>query len=140
MTGAPAAQAAAVEPRTRESGGSLAHNALHLVLGQAGTMVLGILFSSLLGRSLGAGDFGLYFLINSLAAFSLVLVDWGQNYFGIREVARAPARGGELLGTGLVLRAVGTLLIALPAALVAWGLGYDRRTIVFSVVFLLLNI
>src|SRR5262249_49182302 len=36
--------------------------------------------------------------------------------------------------------AVGTLLIALPAALVAWGLGYDRRTIVFSVVFLLLNI
>jgi len=113
---------------------------MHLVLGQAGTMVLGILFSALLGRSLGAGDFGLYFLINSLAAFALVLVDWGQNYFGIRAVARAPARGGELLGTGLVLRAVGTALIALPAGLVAWGIGYDRRTILFSVAFLFLNL
>src|SRR5262249_18800086 len=73
--------------------GSLARNALYLVLGQVGTMLLGVLFNAALGRTLGAGDFGLYFLISSFAAFALVLVDWGQQLFGLREVARAPQRG-----------------------------------------------
>ena len=119
---------------------SLARNAFHLVLGQAGTMVLGILFSAALGRTLGAGDFGLYFLITSFSAFALVLVDWGQQYFGIRAVAREPQRGGELLGTGLVLRATGTALVCLPIGLSAWALGYDRRTIGFAVAFVALNL
>ena len=70
----------------------IARNAMHLVAGQAATMVLGILFSAMLGRRLGAGDFGLYFLISSFSTFALVLVDWGQQYFGIREVAREPER------------------------------------------------
>jgi PST family polysaccharide transporter len=109
-------------------------------MGQAGTMVLGILFNAALGRTLGAGDFGLYFLINSFASFALVLVDWGQQYFGIREVARAPERGADLLGTGLVLRGVGTLLIAVPAGLTAWALGYDLRTLWFSVAFIIANL
>jgi O-antigen/teichoic acid export membrane protein len=56
----------------------LARNAMHLVFGQAATMVLGILFSAMLGRRLGTADFGLYFLINSLAAFVFLVVDWGQ--------------------------------------------------------------
>ena len=95
-------------------GASLARNALHLVIGQVATMVLGILFSAALGRKLGAGDFGLYFLISSFSAFALVVVDWGQQYFGIREVAAPPERGGDLLGTGLVLRTVGTRWSASP--------------------------
>ena len=103
-------------------------------------MVLGILFSAALGRTLGVGDFGLYFLITSFSAFALVLVDWGQQYFGIRAVARAPQRGGELLGTGLVLRAVGTALVCIPTGLSAWALGYDRRTIWFAVAFVALNL
>jgi O-antigen/teichoic acid export membrane protein len=118
----------------------LARNALNLVFGQAATMVLGILFSAMLGRRLGAADFGLFFLINSLAGFALVLVDWGQQYFAIREVARSPERGGELLGSGLVLRCLGTLLVCLPAGLGAWALGYDRRTIWYSLLFLVCNL
>src|SRR5678816_2252636 len=43
-------------------GASLARNALHLVTGQVLTMVLGVVFSAALGRTLGAGDFGLYFV------------------------------------------------------------------------------
>lgn len=119
---------------------SLARNALNLVLGQAVTLVLGVFFSALLGRTLGAEDFGLYFLISTFAAFAGVLVDWGQQFFGIREVARSPERGGEILGTGLVLRTVGTLLACIPTGLLAWALGYDRRTIGFTVAFLALNL
>ncbi len=119
---------------------TMARNALALVAGQAATMVLGILFSAILGRTLGAGDFGLYFLINSFASFALVVVDWGQQVLGFREVAKAPERGGELLGTGLVLRLVGSLLVSLPVGLAAWALGYDRRTIWFAVGFIFISI
>jgi O-antigen/teichoic acid export membrane protein len=129
-------------PVTADSvpGASLARNALHLVTGQVLTMLLGVVFSAALGRTLGASDFGLYFVISSFAAFALVVVDWGQQYFGIREVARVPQRGGELLGTGLVLRALGTALVCLPTGLSAWALGYDRRTIAFAVAFVALNL
>jgi len=129
--------AAAIGPSPR---GSLARNALHLVMGQVTTMALGILFSAALGRTLGAGDFGLYFLITSFSNFALVVVDWGQQFFGIRAVARSPERGGDLLGTGLVLRAVGTALVCVPTGLSAWALGYDARTSWFAVAFVALSL
>jgi O-antigen/teichoic acid export membrane protein len=120
--------------------GSLARNALYLVMGQVGTMLLGVLFNAALGRTLGAADFGLYFLISSFATFALLVVDWGQQIFGIREVARSPERGGDLLGTGLVLRLLGTALACLLTALSAWALGYDRRTVGFASAFVALNL
>jgi len=103
-------------------------------------MVLGILFNAALGRTLGAGDFGLYFLISTFSTFALLIVDWGQQIFGIREVARAPERGGDLLGTGLVLRTLGTGLACLLTAVCAWALGYDHRTVGFATAFVALNL
>lgn len=119
--------------------GSLARNALYLVIGQVGTMLLGLLFNRAIAP-LGPGEYGLYFLIYSFSAFALVLVDWGQQLFGIREVARAPERGGELLGTGLVLRTAGTVLAVLLTAVAAVALGYDRRTVGFASAFVALNL
>ena len=103
-------------------------------------MLLGVLFNAALGRTLGAADFGLYFLISSFATFALLVVDWGQQIFGIREVARSPERGGDLLGTGLVLRLVGTALACLLTAACAWALGYDGRTVGFAVAFVALSL
>lgn len=118
----------------------IARNAMHLVVGQVATMVLGIIFSALLARRLGPADFGLYFLIITFSAFALVLVDWGQQYAGNREVARNPERGGDLLGTGLLLRIIGTVIVCVPAGLAAWALGYESRTVWFSVGFILFNL
>lgn len=115
---------------------SVARNAFNLVLGQVSTTALAIVFSAAVGRTLGAKDFGLYFLISSFSTFAYVVVDWGQQFYVIREVARTPARGGNLLGTALVLRVAGAILISLPAGLVAWGLGYDARTCWFSIAFI----
>jgi O-antigen/teichoic acid export membrane protein len=129
-----------VTPHSPPANLVLARNAGNLVLGRLGTMVLGILFNAAVGRALGAGDFGLYVVVSSFSTFALVLVDWGQHWFGIREVARAPHRGGDLLGTGLVLRAAGAALFCVPTALTAWALGYDRRTIGFAVAFLALGV
>jgi O-antigen/teichoic acid export membrane protein len=115
---------------------AVARNALHLVLGQITTTVLAILLSAALGRSLGAADFGLYFLISASSTFAYVLVDWGQQFYVVRELARAPERAGQLLGSTLVLRIAGAALVAVPATLVSWSLGYGPRTSSFLVAFI----
>src|SRR5262245_26127088 len=91
---------------------TVAKNAFNLVLGQVTTTALAIVFSASLGRSLGAGDFGVYYLINTFSLFAYVIVDWGQQFYVIREVAKTPERGGRLLGTALVLRTVGAVLVS----------------------------
>jgi O-antigen/teichoic acid export membrane protein len=115
---------------------TIARNAFNLVLGQVASTALAIVFSAALGRSLGTGDFGLYFLISSFSTFAYVLVDWGQQFYVIREVARHPERGSQLLGTALALRAAGAALVAVPTGLVTWALGYPARTCWFSVAFI----
>lgn len=114
---------------------TVARNAFYLVLGQATTTVLAILFSAALGRSLGPRDFGVYFLVSSFSTFAYVLVDWGQQFYIIREVARQPDRGGLLLGTALVLRIAGAVLVAVPSGIAAWALGYDAITCWYTVAF-----
>ncbi|HMK73089.1 MAG TPA: oligosaccharide flippase family protein [Myxococcaceae bacterium] len=134
-----AVTAAPPAPAGTSSGAGLARNALYLLIGQAATLALGFVFNGFVAK-IGVEGYGLYFLINSFASFALVLVDWGTQFFGIREVAREPERGGELLGTSLVLRAAGGVLVALPTGIAAWALGYDRRTILYSVAFLAASI
>lgn len=119
---------------------TVARNAFYLVLGQVTTTALAIFFSAALGRSLGARDFGIYFLIASFSTFAYVLVDWGQYYFIVREVARQPERGGILLGTALVLRTAGAALVSVPFGLVAWALGYDATTCWYSVIFIAVSL
>jgi O-antigen/teichoic acid export membrane protein len=120
-----------------ESGrGTVARNAVYLLLGQVTTTALGVLYSAALGRSLGASDFGLYFLIASFATFAYVLADWGQSLYIVREVARQPERGSILLGTALLLRAAGAVLVTAPAGLAVWLLGYDAVTCWYSVAFI----
>ena len=123
------------EPDTSHAGVGLARNAFYLLIGQVASTALAIVYNGALGRSLGASDFGLYFLISSFAAFASVIVDWGQQAYGVREVARDPGTAGALVGTGIVVRTLGTALICLPTWLAAWALGYDTRTRWFSVAF-----
>jgi PST family polysaccharide transporter len=104
------------------------------------TTALAIVFSAALGRTLGASDFGLYFLISSFSAFAYVPVDWGQQTYVIREVARHPERGSLLLGTTLVLRTAGAALVTVPSGLAAWALGYDAITCWYTVVFIAVSL
>jgi len=122
--------------RDGESSAAIARNAFYLVLGQVATTALAIVLSAALARSLGAKDFGLYFLITTMSAFAYVFVEWGQQLFVIREVARRPDRAGGLLGTALAMRVAGAALVSVPAGLLAWALGYDARTCWLSVLFI----
>ncbi len=119
---------------------TVARNAFYLTLGQAMTTVLAILFSAALGRTLGARDFGIYFLIASFSAFAFVLVDWGQNVYMVRAIACEPERGSLLLGTSLVLRTAGAALVSVPFGIAAWALGYDAATCWYSVAFIAVSL
>jgi O-antigen/teichoic acid export membrane protein len=119
---------------TRERTG-IASNVFYLGLGQVGTMMLGILLSSALARMLGARDFGVYFLVSSTAAFAFTIVEWGQPLLLIREVARIPNRAGELLGTGLTLRALMSASVSGPLLLIAFFLGYGTSNVLILAVY-----
>ena len=95
----PAAPLAAPQLGSRAA---IARNAFYLVIGQVSTTALAIVFSAALGRSLGAGDFALYFLISSFATFAYVVVDWGQQFYVIREVARSHRKQSAVSRTSLV--------------------------------------
>jgi O-antigen/teichoic acid export membrane protein len=115
-------------PAATAPGGQVARNAAHLVLGQAATTALAVVLSAVLGRSLGAAEFGLYFLFTSMTTFAYVVVGWGQAQYVIREVARHPSRADALLANGVALRVAGTLAAVPVTAAVTALLGYDRRT------------
>ncbi len=117
--------------------GGMARNFIHLGLGQVATTILTILLSATLARLLSPSDFGLLFLLTSIAIFVYVVVDWGHGAILIRETARHPERSGDLLGSALAVRAA-TALIACPVAVAAtWLLGYDVRTRVLTGVLIL---
>src|SRR5262249_51662778 len=106
----------------------VARNAFDLLLGQVATTALAIGLNAVLARFLGAADFGLLYLVTSMATFAYVLVDWGQDSYLIREVARRPGRAGDLLGTSIALRVIGGALVCAPTVLVTWLLAYEART------------
>ena len=107
---------------------TVARNALFLLMGQAATTALGVVVNALLGRSLGAADFGLLFLVTSISALPYVVVEWGQTSYVVAEVARRRTDAGELIGTSLALRVAGGLAACVVTATVMWLLGYDLRT------------
>ena len=115
---------------------AVARNAFHLLLGQVGTTALAILLAACLGRCLGASDFGLYYLLTSTSNFAYVVVEWGQSPYVIAEVARNRDRAGTLLGTSVVLRVVGALVIAALSSVTLALLGYDRRTCWLAALFI----
>jgi O-antigen/teichoic acid export membrane protein len=114
----------------------MARNFGHLLWGQVGTTALGIFLTAMLGRWLSAADYGDYsvFLSNWMLAF--VVVDWGQQQFLMREVARQHDRAQELLGGALTIRVVGGLFATVAVGGVTWFL-YTPRTCLLGVLALL---
>lgn len=108
--------------------GSALQNIFHLGFGQVTTTFLTILLSAALARQLGPSDFGLLYILMSIATFAYVVIDWGYGSLIIRETARHPDRSGDLLGSALAAR-IACALIACPVVIaITWLLGYDLRT------------
>ena len=108
--------------------GGMLRNVVHLGLGQVATTVLTILLSASLARKLSPSDFGLLYLLMSIATFFYVVIDWGHGAYIIRESARHPHRSGDLLGSAIAVRTVGAVLACAVAVATTWLFGYDLHT------------
>ena len=106
----------------------MARNTVSLVLGQVITTALTLVLNAAIARSLGPSDFGVLYLVTSVATFAYVFVDWGHGIYVIREVARRPECAGELMGTVLAVRVATAVALTGPAVLIARLIGYDART------------
>ena len=99
--------------------GGLVRNVIHLGLGQVATTVLTILLSATLARTLGASEFGLLYLLTSVATFAYVVVDWGHGPYIIREAAKH-------------LSDLASCWVAMPSALMALVRGCRRFHLAIS--------
>jgi len=108
-------------------GTTLARNALFLLLGQIGSTTLSLILSVVLARTLGATDFGIYFLLLQTSLFAYVFVEWGQSAYLVREAAQRPQATSVLLGSALVFRVLAGLLAVGLTSFMVRLLGYDAR-------------
>jgi O-antigen/teichoic acid export membrane protein len=113
--------------------GGLARNLFHLGLGQVTTTALTMVMSAIVARTLGASDYGLFYLIASVAGFAYVFVDWGHGPYVTREVAIHPQRSGELMGSVLVVRTGTAVVMSVVAVFAMWLLGYEGSTAALAV-------
>ena len=72
----------------RKKNGRIAHNVIFLGIGQIASTGLGFVLNAALGRSLGPSDFGVFYTVSTIYSFVGFAVDWGQNPYVIREIAR----------------------------------------------------
>lgn len=108
--------------------GSIARNAFHLLVGQVLTTALSIALHSVLGRSLGAVEFGVLFLVTSWTSFVSDVTAWGVGALLVTRVARDASLAGPLLGAAIAFRVAATVLVLGPAVLLIRLLGYDAST------------
>lgn len=90
-------------------------NALFLFTGKGISAVLGLFTVSIVARSLGVANFGIYALALTVASILAVVADFGVNFLLVREVAIDRARSSVYLVSASLLK---TLLI-LPSILIA---------------------
>ena len=105
-------------------------NTLLLVAAQVVATPLSVLVNAVAARALGPTDFGQLYLATTYCSLAFLVVEWGQPTALTGMVARDRSRAGELLGSGLTLRAVLmplVLLVLIAACVLA---GYDRRFLV----------
>jgi O-antigen/teichoic acid export membrane protein len=105
-------------------------NTLLLVAAQVLAAPLSILVNAVAARTLGPTDFGQLYLATTYCSLAFLVVEWGQPIAMTGMVARDRSRAGELLGSGLTLRAVLMPLVLLVLTAACVLAGYDRRFLV----------
>lgn len=110
----------------------LIRNVLHLGIGQVTSTTLGILWIAVLGRSLEAAQFGVLYTVFAITAFASVFIDWGQNTYLVRELARGRDDESRLIGSALLSRLVTTALTMAATVIVARAMGYSGQIIALT--------
>jgi O-antigen/teichoic acid export membrane protein len=102
-------------------------NTLLLVGAQVIAAPVSVAVNAVAARALAPADFGRLYLATTFCSLAFLTVEWGQPSALTGMVARDRSRAGELLGSGLALRASLLPLALLMLTAGCWLAGYDRR-------------
>jgi O-antigen/teichoic acid export membrane protein len=103
----------------------VARNTLVMMLGQALGMPLSMLVNAVIGRHLGAEEYGYFYLATTFAALGFLFVDWGLGAVLPARIANDRPRAGLYLGSTLLWQLITSPIVTLVLS-VAFAFG-DRR-------------
>ncbi len=103
----------------------LVRNTFFLTAAQAVTIPISVVSNALIARYLGPEEFGYLYLASTVCAFAILGLEWGLQGATPALVARDRSKAGAYLGTGLIWRALSSLVVSGVLALVCWMLGYS---------------
>src|SRR6266545_840390 len=86
-------------------------NALILVVAQALTTPLSVLVNAVMGRYIGAQDFGHFYLATTYVSLAFLFVEWGTAGTLPAKIAKDRSRAGEFLGTGILWRGLAAVVV-----------------------------
>lgn len=105
-------------------------NTMFLVVAQIVATPLSLLVNVVAARTLGPDDFGQIYLAMTFAAFAFLFVEWGQTATLTAMVVKERPRAGEILASGLGLRACLLPAVVIGLFGICWLLGYPRSFLV----------
>jgi O-antigen/teichoic acid export membrane protein len=112
-------------------------NTFILVGAQALAAPLSFVLNAVMGRYLGADEFGELYFAMTLWAFAYLLIEWGQSAILPALIVRDHAATGTIVGTGLVWRAALLPVVYVATASGSYAFGYGMRMqVILALVFL----
>jgi O-antigen/teichoic acid export membrane protein len=101
----------------------LVRNVSYLTIGQVASTAIGILLTAVIGRALEPEQLGTLYIVAAISSFVVVIVDWGQGTYFVREMARGRNDEPELIGSALLVRLATTILSCAIAVAIALAFG-----------------
>ena len=117
--------------------GNVAKNVSWIILQNIYTMILGLLTTSIVARSLGTSGYGtLNFCLSYVALFSFIAI-FGTNHIILKDLSEKKYDAGIVLGTNFGVRVVLSLISLIISQIVSFIL---YRDINIQIIVLLFNI
>lgn len=113
----------------------LATNAAALAIGGAVAQLAFVSIEIAIARTLGSAEYGIFSTVQAYALAWLIVLDLGTTWWAIESGSKRPAAIGELLGTVLVMKGIGFLILYPAAAAVLVLVGYQDQTVHFFLIY-----
>lgn len=83
---------------------SVLKNTIAQGVGKLFTLILSLVTTAILARSLGASGYGAYTFITALVLFFGTISDWGTNIIAVREAAKEKKKQSQIFGSIVLFR------------------------------------
>jgi len=116
---------------------SIAINFASLSVAEVFSKIVQFILFILIARAFGPVQFGIFGFAIAFATIVSIIADFGIGIYLVREISRNREKASELLGNALFLKILLAVSTFLVAGLYFWAMGFDRGTIIVSVLMIL---